>query len=100
MKRKKIYPINKDELAILPTKILLARLKSLLQCESSLELSDEGNGFTADAKQIQFKNTGQWQLAYENVKTELAKREHLPKGKELETIRLAKHKLQKTKSFK
>jgi hypothetical protein len=100
MKRKKIYLLNKEELATLSTKILLGRLKSLLQCEFSLELSDEDDENSIAPTQIRFKNTDQWQSAYENVKTELAKREHIPKGKELEAIKLDKHKLQKTKDRK
>jgi hypothetical protein len=96
MKRKAIYLIDKEELATLSTKMLLVRLKSLLQCESSPELSDQEKGLSVNANQIQFKNTEQWISAHKNVKAELTKREHSPKGKELEAIRLDKHKLQKT----
>ncbi len=84
MKRKTIYLIGKQELSTLSTKILLARLKRLLKCDDSVELSDQENGFLVNPNQIQFKNTAQWISAYENVKAELAKCEQLPKGKELE----------------
>jgi hypothetical protein len=100
MKRKKIYLINKEELVTLSTKILLGRLKNLLQCEDSFELSDEEDEISIEPDQIRFKNTDQWQSAYENVKAELAKREHVPKGEELEAIKLNKHKSQKTKDRK
>ena len=71
MKRKAIYPIRKEDLSALPTKVLLARLKRLLQCEDSLEASDQQNDRLEFSNQIQFKNTTLWKTAYDEVKMEL-----------------------------
>ena len=96
MKRRAIYLMSKEELLSLPTKGLLARLKKLLQCEASVEMSDQNAKSSTSADQIQFKNTSQWETAYEEVKAELAKRDHVPTGKESQAMRLDKSKLQKT----
>ena len=40
MKRRKIFSIEKEKMNRLSTKRLLARLKSLYQCEQSFDLSD------------------------------------------------------------
>ena len=78
MKRKKIFPIAKQKLETYPTKRLLARLKSLQQCEQSFELSDRDEselGFSEG--QIEFKESSEWQNEYEIVKEILSSREHI-----------------------
>lgn len=77
MKRKKIYPIAKEKLESLSTKRLLARLKSLHQCEQSFELSDKDESERLLNDGIEFKESSEWQSEYENVKEILSKREHV-----------------------
>jgi hypothetical protein len=79
MKRKKIIPMSVEELENYPTKRLLARLKSLHQCESSFELSDREE-FERDlnAGQIEFKESEEWQIEYDKLKEILKNREHNP----------------------
>ncbi len=82
MKRKKIFPISKEELQLYPTKKLLARLKRLNQCEQSFGLSDrvefEQN---LNSELIEFKETVEWQTEYEKLKEILKDREHIDREK-------------------
>ena len=60
MKRKKIFPMKRNNLEALPTKRLLARLKLLHQCEDSLALSDQvANNYKA-SNFIEFKDSLEW----------------------------------------
>lgn len=78
MKRRKTFPIEKEQLESIPTKRLLARLKSLHQCEISFELSDrEESERGLNVGQIEFKESEEWQKEYENIKEILSKREHI-----------------------
>jgi hypothetical protein len=77
MKRKPIFPLSNDELSAMPTKRLLARLKQLHQCEISFELSDRDNDDRSLTEQIEFKDTPQWQAAYQQLKQILSSREHI-----------------------
>jgi hypothetical protein len=78
MKRRIIKPLRREELERMPTKALLGRLKNLYKCEESLELSDLQND-SFDTGVIRFKETREWQIAYEDVKMVLSKREHIPR---------------------
>ena len=82
MKRRKIFPIEKEQLESYSTKKLLARLKSLHQCENSFELSDrEESECNSSVGQIEFKEDEEWQIEYEKLKEILKNREHIPKKK-------------------
>lgn len=82
MKRRKIFPIEKEKLETFPTKKLLARLKSLHQCENSFELSDrEESERGSNIGQIEFKDDKEWQIEYGKLKEILKNREHIPKKK-------------------
>lgn len=78
MKRRKIFSINVEELEKYPTKRLLARLKSLHQCEQSFDLSDrdESERFLK-VDPIEFKESAEWQIEFEKVKEILKNREHI-----------------------
>jgi hypothetical protein len=82
MKRKSIHPMSLEEIETLSTKQLLARLKSLHQCEESATLSDRDDA-TNTCEIILFKDTPEWKAAYEQVKEVLPMREHVPNGAEL-----------------
>ncbi len=71
-----------EELEKLSTKQLLARLKSLHQCEESVSLSDRDD-FSNTSEAILFKDTPEWKAAYEQIKGVMSLREHVPKGAEL-----------------
>lgn len=78
MKRRKIFPIEKEQLENYPTKRLLARLKSLHQCEQSFDLSDRNESerfLRVDC--IEFKENPEWQIEYEKVKEVLRTIEHI-----------------------
>jgi hypothetical protein len=78
MKRKKIFPIVKKELESFSTKRLLARLKSLHQCEQSFDLSDRDESERLlKFDYIEFKESSEWQSEFEKVKEILSKREHI-----------------------
>lgn len=94
--------VRKEELAALPTKALLGRLKRLHACEESLGLSDRSSEGTADVRvgQIEFKDTPVWLVAYAEVKDALAGREHVPHKPERQTARVAKAKKNRTSERK
>lgn len=82
MKRKKIFQISKEELETFPTKRLLARLKSLHQCEQSFELSDRDESERhLNPEIIEFKDTVEWQTEYDKLKEILKTRENIPRKK-------------------
>jgi hypothetical protein len=82
MKRKAIHSMSIEELEKLSTKQLLARLKSLRQCEESASRSDRDD-LSNTSEVILFKDTPEWKAAYEQMKGLLSLREHVPKGAEL-----------------
>jgi hypothetical protein len=82
MKRKPIPPMSLEDLEKLSAKQLLARLKSLHQCEESASLSDRDDVSNTSGA-ILFKDTNEWKAAYEQVKGALSLREHVPKSAEL-----------------
>ena len=77
MKRKPIFPMPLIELEGLSTKQLLGRLRRLHQCEESLALSDRD--VADDSGCIEFKQSQEWIVAFQNVKQVLSRREHVPK---------------------
>lgn len=81
MKRKLISPLSDNELTVMSTRQLLARLKRLHQCEQSLESSDRDSNEMSLSDVIEFKESRQWQSAYQQLKELLAQREHLPRKK-------------------
>jgi hypothetical protein len=83
MKRKKIFPMSREEMEALPTKQLLARLKRLHQCEESLALSDQNSQSYSAPGSIEFKDSSEWIAEYDRLKEVLAQREHIAKGAEL-----------------
>ncbi len=78
MKRKKLFPMTVEKLENYPTKRLLARLKSLHQCEQSFDLSDRDESERLlKVDYIKFKESLEWQKEFEKVKEILSKREHI-----------------------
>lgn len=78
MKRRKIFSVNVEELEKYPTKRLLARLKSLHQCEQSFELSDRDESERSlKVGYIEFKESLEWEIEFEKVKEILKNREHI-----------------------
>ena len=78
MKRRKIFPIEKEKLESFSTKRLLSRLKSLHQCEQSFDLSDRDESERLlKVDHIEFKESLEWRKEYEKVKEILNTREHI-----------------------
>lgn len=78
MKRRKIFSVNVEELEKYPTKRLLARLKSLHECEQSFDLSDRDESERSlRVDYIEFKESVDWQIEFEKVKEILKNREHI-----------------------
>ena len=98
MRRKAIVILSPEELEMLPTRQLLARLERLRQCEESASLSD-ANQFP-NLPGVLFKDTEEWAASYEQVKSVLARGEHLPKGDELTVQRNQRAKLSRTSERK
>ena len=78
---------------------LMSRRAALLKCEESFELSDR-NGYETKPKVsemgfIEFKDTPEWQQAYNELKTVLSTRENMPNKQERKEIR--KEKAENTK---
>lgn len=67
-----------DDLARLPTRALLARLKRLNWCEACLAASDVAPDEAASAAgMILFKDDPAWALARDDVRAELSTRDHV-----------------------
>lgn len=85
-------PIMKvHELEALHTGSLMSRRKALLQCEETLNHSDQMK-HEPSKSMIEFKDTPQWQTAYADVKIVLATRENVPNKQERKAMRQAKAK--------
>jgi hypothetical protein len=70
--------MNVNELEKYPTKRLLARLKSLHQCEQSFDLSDRDESERSlKVDCIEFKESLEWKIEFEKVKELLKNREHI-----------------------
>jgi hypothetical protein len=94
MRREAIALMSPEELELLTTKQLLARLERLRRCEESARLSDVGEA--ARSPGVLFKDTPEWAAAYEQLKGVLARREHVPTGLELAERRKSRAKLSRT----
>lgn len=81
MKRRFIPLLRPEALLKMPTKQLLGRLRALHRCEESSALSDLSAGEIA-SKGILFKNSVEWQVAYDQLKAIIATREHVPSAAE------------------
>ncbi len=77
----RVKVLSKAELESMHTGSLMARRKALLACEESVELSDTDDDYVADPATIEFKQTEQWAVAYNDVKTVLNARENWSRGK-------------------
>lgn len=71
--------VTSTDLRQMPTKALLARLARLRTCEESLATSDLSQSEVQAANGILFKATLEWSQASEQVREELATREHVPR---------------------
>jgi hypothetical protein len=94
MRREDIALMSLEKLERLTTKQLLARLELLRRCEESARLSDAGEAGRSSG--VLFKDTPEWAAAYEQVKSVLARSEHIPKGDELAERRKSRGKLSRT----
>jgi hypothetical protein len=81
--KRRLIPILKSEFLLkMPTKQLLGRLRALHRCEESAPFSDLTAGEIAASNGILFKNSAEWQDAYDQLKAILATREHVPTAAE------------------
>ena len=79
MRRRSIRFLPKAELERWPTERLLARLRTLQQCEDAAEFSDRGPSAAASGE-ILFKDTREWRQAHADLKAILASREHIERA--------------------
>jgi hypothetical protein len=77
MKPRQVKPLEVAELEALTTVRLLAYLRRLQECESSLDESDWTPEEIAEASGIVFKTSPEWKRQYDAVKAVLAKRPHV-----------------------
>ena len=82
LRKRAVQVLDQEALEATPTKALLGRLRRLLRCEESPEVSDASPEELAQLKGIVFKNTAEWHAAYDQLKFVLASREHVPKRSE------------------
>jgi hypothetical protein len=74
-----------DELESMHTGSLMHRRKALLQCEESFDSSDKLERKVTGV--IEFKNTSEWQCAYNDIKQVLSQRENVPNKQERKASR-------------
>ncbi|MBU1219485.1 hypothetical protein KKF34_03685 [Myxococcota bacterium] len=79
-----------DELKAMHTGSLMSRRKALLKCEESFDLSDQIEKSNSDM--IEFKDTIEWEQAYQDLKLVLDNRENLTNKHERKLMRQAKAK--------
>jgi hypothetical protein len=87
---KKLEVISKPDLEKMHTGTLMSRRNALLKCEESFEMSDQYQAAKSDG--IEFKNTPQWEQAYQDIKAVLSTRENIPNKQERKALRQAKAK--------
>jgi hypothetical protein len=75
------------ELEKIHTGALLRRRKVLLACEESFERSDQVE--PSNSGMIEFKNTPEWQQAYQELKSALDTRENFPNKQERKSKEIA-----------
>ena len=85
-----IEPKTVAELEAMHTGTLMSRRQALLKCAetSTLTLQDKASLFTP----IQFKDTVVWKSAYQELKSVLDQREHLPNKQQRKVLRQAQAK--------
>src|SRR5262249_25034069 len=93
MKRSLLHVLSQECLERMPTKQLLGRLRRLHECQESAVFSDMTADEIAASKGIFFKNSPEWQAAYQQLKRILANREHVPSGAERAARRKRKAKM-------
>lgn len=81
------------ELEAMHTGTLMNRRKALLKCPEVSELPPEEK--TLPFGKIRFKDTAVWQKAYQELKSVLDKREHLPNKQERKAMRQAQARARK-----
>ncbi len=84
-RRRNLPVVERAELKRLPTKVLLARLQLLRECEdepAATDLEPDELAAVEAAGGISFKCEPQWRAAYEDLKAVLATREHVPRPAE------------------
>lgn len=86
--KRSVPVLDRAALEAMPTKALLGRLRRLLRCEESPDVSDASTDEIAGVTGILFKNTVEWRMAREQVKAILVSREHVPKGAERRAARV------------
>lgn len=83
-----------EELHCMHIGTLMNRRAALLKCEETFEVSDRNNYETKPLPKntgfIEFKDTSEWQKAYEELKSILSTRENLPNKQERKKIRKEK----------
>ncbi len=79
-----------SELEAMHTGTLMNRRKALLKCDETPELSRQNKPPSTD--KIEFKNTAEWQQAYQELKAVLSTRENIPNKQQRKAIRQAKAK--------
>ena len=77
MAPRSVNPLSPDKLESLTTKRLLAYLRSLQQCEESIEASDWSEDEVTSVSGIIFKTSDEWKLQYNLVKAVLAERPNI-----------------------
>lgn len=76
-----LKPISKTDLSELHTGSLLTRLENLRKLPESFEASDMSAEEEASARdKIAFKNTAAWKEAWRDLKEQLSRGEHKPRG--------------------
>jgi hypothetical protein len=79
-KKRPLRSLAMNELEAMPTRQLLARRTRLLKCEECRAASDiDDNDPRLRSGEILFKDSPTWKLAYLDVKSVLARREHIPR---------------------
>jgi hypothetical protein len=86
--KRELQPLPCATLSALTARQLLGLRNRLLRLEDSAKSSDR-HAAEMDPRLIQFKSDPRWSEAYDAVRAELSKREHLPKGPERITRRKA-----------
>lgn len=82
-----VEPLSIEQLESMHTRSLMTRRKKLLQCKETGNASDPAE--VAALGTIEFKDTPEWQRAYDDLKQVLSGREHLPNKQERKAMRQA-----------
>ena len=88
MRRRSVTVISREQLEAMPTRSLLGRLQRLRECEESADRSDLDSVELGALTGINFKADPLWSVAYDQVKTILNAREHVPRAAERRNERI------------